>query len=201
MSDLAWWDEASVEQKEQIVRWLNEEKILAWPFPLPKVRVWNKDRARAEQRIQHGLPVRHSLELQVRSDQKIHVEHYRRVGKIQEWKYGVELPADIRRCQHKCLKFFLVSKSRPNRIYFSRKCASNYHASKTMNARIQKVRDRKLKRVRLALKVFGYQLDWKERTARRARVTRNFITYAVRRGELPDWGKAVSKTIRVRRCQ
>jgi hypothetical protein len=53
-----------------------------------------------------------------------------------------------------------------------------------MNAKIQKIRERKLARVRSALKAFRGRSDWKKRTARRARVTENFVSYAIRRGEL-----------------
>jgi len=38
--------------------------------------------------------------------------------------------------------------------------------------------------VRAALKLFEGQSDWKEKVARRARVKKNFISYAIRSGEV-----------------
>jgi hypothetical protein len=167
-----------------VVRLLNGETHSSWPFLGPHVRVWGKARERAQQRIQHGLPVL-IMERQVRTDRKIFVEHYRRVGQFYEWRDGATLPADIRRCLYKqCSQFILVRKTRAGRLYCSPECGKNFHALKSTNKKKRAVAQLKLKRIRHALRVFRHLPDWKERTARRARVTPNFITYAIRRGEI-----------------
>jgi hypothetical protein len=181
---MSWWDNAETEQKERVVRLLNGETHVPWPFPGPPVRVWGKAREKAQQKIQRGLPVR-IMEREVRKDRKIFVEYYRRVGQFYEWRVGTNLPADIRRCLYeRCSKFFLVRKTRAGRLYCSPKCGKNFRAVKSMNKKKRALAQRKLKRVRRALRVFRHRPDWKELTARRARVTTNFITYAIRRGEI-----------------
>jgi hypothetical protein len=47
-------------------------------------------------------------------------------------------------------------------------------------------RDRELARVTRAWKVFRGRPDRKERTARRAGVSKNFVAYAIRRKEVPN---------------
>jgi hypothetical protein len=53
-----------------------------------------------------------------------------------------------------------------------------------MNRKIAEERAGKLERVRVAAESFRGSPNWKELTARRAGVTPNFITYAIRRGEI-----------------
>jgi hypothetical protein len=186
MGTAPWWDRASIKQKEEIVRLLNGDTLTRWPFFVPPARVRTKDRERALQRVQYGLPVGSSVEREIREDRKIFVEHYRRVGKFYEWRDGSDLPADIRRCRHlPCSQFFLVSNSRPDRAYCNPPiCGRNYRSLKSMNKRNRSDATRKLERVRAAWKMFRGFPDHKERTAKRARVTKNFISYAIRRGEL-----------------
>jgi hypothetical protein len=179
------WDEATVEQKEQIVRLLNGDKHARWPFPTPPVRVLTKKWKRAWQRIQHGLPVQPSLESEVRADRKLFVEHYRRIGKFYEWREGIDLPADVRRCQCHCSKFFLVSKSQPTRKYYlPERCGRNFRSLKSTNKTNHADEERKLKRVRTAMKACRRISNWKKWVARRARVKSNFITYWINRGKL-----------------
>jgi ribosomal protein L44E len=181
---MGWWNDADTQQKEQVIRLLNGETGVQWPFPGPRVRVWTKDRDRARQRIQHGLPVQR-VECEVREDRKRFVEHYRQVGQYYEWRDGVNLPSDIRRCGYiKCSKFLLVRNSRPDRTYCSPKCGKNFHALKSTNKKKRALAQLKLKRVRRALRGFGHRSNWKELTARRARVTKKFISDAVRRGDI-----------------
>jgi hypothetical protein len=61
-----------------------------------------------------------------------------------------------------------------------------------MNKKNHRAKEHKLQRVGVALTEFRNMPDWKERVAKRARVTLNFITNAIRRGELqipakPKW--------------
>ena len=104
---------------------------------------------------------------------------------VLKWKTGAPLPADIRRCRHeRCRRFFLVRRKRPGRFFHSEKCGGNYRAAKCMRGKIRETRERDLKRLRNALKSFRGLLDWKERAARKARVSKNFVTYAVRFGDV-----------------
>jgi hypothetical protein len=185
MPSPVWWSKASIEDKEQIVRLLNGEASARWPFLGPPVRVQTKERNRAQQRIRVGLPAQQSVERQVRADRKVFVEQYKRVGQFLEWRGSGELPSDIRRCKREgCKTFLLVRQSRPGRVFCSPKCARGHHATLCMRQKIQAARERKLRRLRNALENCRSLPDWKERAARKARVTPNFVAYAVRRGEV-----------------
>lgn len=179
-----WWKEANRKQKEQVIRLLNGHKP-AWPFLVPKA-LPSRTQRRMLERIELGLPARPSENQEERSLRKLFVAYHEQISLLHyTWKEGYDLPPDIRRCRYKrCRRFFLVRTNRPGRLACSKKCGGNYRASKSMNKKIQKARAAKLRRVRAALKRFEHLDDWKEKTALRAHVTPNFISYAIRRKEL-----------------
>lgn len=180
MPILSWWDKASVEDKEQAIRVLNKKT-----FSLGTVKVLGlREFAKYKKGFLTG-DVRHTFVRKMRATWQPVQDRHDQLTEVLNWRDGAPLPRDIRTCRYKpCGMFFLVRKSRKTRVFHSRKCGSNYHASKSMNRKIQKARERKLKRVRKALRVFGKMADWKRRAARRARVTEKFITHAIRRKEL-----------------
>ena len=106
-----------------------------------------------------------------------YAENREQFALIEKWRNGAPLPRDVRRCQfERCTRFFLVGK-RPGHLSCSTNCGSYF--------RIQKARSRDLKRVKAAMKSISVDArDWKEKVARKARVTPNFVTYAIRRGDL-----------------
>jgi len=185
MKDLAWWTKASIWAKKQTIRFLNEDSGARWPFPMPPVRVVDKRRKRVGERVAIGLPVAEHLVKEIRSDQKLLRDHYSRVGIVLEWKHAHHLPPDIRRCERvRCAKFFLLEKTRLKRIFCSPKCGSNCRALRSMNKKKQEMREEKLVRLRIAVEKFRDRADWKDLAARQAGLTTNFVTYAVRRGEI-----------------
>src|SRR5580704_16854693 len=136
-----WWDNAALEQKVSIVRLLNGETGIQWPFSVPMVRLWAKDRKRAQERIQLGLPAQKHVKDQVQDDRSIFVEHHRRVGQFQEWIGGVNLPPDIRRCRYaKCSRFFLVSPSRPGKVSCTARCKGNFKVGAFQNEKNRGIR-------------------------------------------------------------
>lgn len=184
--DKQWWECASPEQKELIVRRLNGKTGGRWPFPVPPVRVFEKKRKRAQRRLRLALPVDRRLGRQERDDRTLFVEHYRRVGWFQEWSAGVNLPPDIRRCAYeKCSRFFLVSARAEKKYCRLVPCGRNDRVLEFCNARNRGVRKDDLKRVLAAEKLFRGLPDWKVRVALKARVKQNFITYCVRLGKIP----------------
>jgi hypothetical protein len=79
-----------------------------------------------------------------------------------------------------------VSKSRPKKKYCTPAiCGRNVRVARFQNTRNRRIRKADLKRVRAARKLFRGMPDWKVRTALKARVKQNFISYAIRRGEIP----------------
>jgi hypothetical protein len=175
-----WWAELSRREKVRIVRRvLNGETSVSWPLPGPAVRVFTATREREARRIQLPLPTPR-LEREVRADRRVLVEHYSRVGQVQGWKYSVDLPSDLRRCKNyeECGQFFVISKV--GQLFHKMQCAHDYQTAKCR----REARELKIGRVRAAMKVFQGQPDWKEKTARRARVKKNFITHAIRCGAL-----------------
>jgi hypothetical protein len=175
--DLSWWYGASAKQQERTIRLLNGETNIRWPFPVPPVRVRGRDRERAHERLQLGLPVQAGVKGEVHEDRKIFVEHYRRIGQFYEWRTGVNLPSNIRRCGW-CPNFFLVG-NRPGRAFCSTNCGSY--------SRNRDAERRKLEQLKIAMQSIPANApNWKARAARKARVTPNFITYAIRRGEMPN---------------
>ena len=180
MLSMSWWRKKTIEYKERTVKVLNGEAFSLGVVYLPGLRSFK--------RFQKGLLTPEES----RAFRKLMRKHWQpeqdahnQLAEILRWRDGAPRPSDIRRCRYKrCSRFLLVRENRTDRCYCSAKCGRNYRASKSMNAKIQKVRERKLKRVRSAWRAFRGRPDWKERIARRARVTVNFISYAIRRGEL-----------------
>jgi hypothetical protein len=169
MQNLLWWNKLSPALKLRAVQMLNRE-VVSWEIKYdPKLpgawdrfgRYWQDNSARAAQIFPQILTIREAIREALKNGDPL-----------------PPLPPDIRRCRYKpCSRFFLVPKNRLNRVYCSpKKCGANYR----MNKKNARARTRKLKRVRTALKAFRHLPDWQERTARKARVTKNFITYAIR---------------------
>lgn len=185
MASTTWWDAASPEYKERAVRVLNREV-----FSLGSVELAGlPDFERYQRGLLTGDEFR-AFRIKRRTTWQPIDARRDQLSAIVQWRSSAALPPDVRRCRYKrCARFFLVSKSRPDRAYCNRTCGRNYRALKSMNAKKQGIRERKLKRVRNALKAFRGIPDWKERTARRARVTPNFISYALRRGEIKRTGQ------------
>jgi hypothetical protein len=113
---------------------------------------------------------------------------HERLAEVLAWRNGATLPTGrLRRCKYeKCSKFFLAPQSRPGCLYCKPKlCGRNYRALKCMNKKKQRTRRRDLERVKTAMKSIPLDAPgWKERVARKARVTPNFVTYAIRRREI-----------------
>jgi hypothetical protein len=182
MPILTWWPKASREAKKQAIRVANRESFSLGPVRLPAIRGWRS--------YQRGLL--QPLELRAFRDFLSQIDPDRPLREVREqmtdilkWRTGAATPRDVRRCTYKkCSRFFLVSKSRDDRLYCSPKCGSNFRASKSMNKNNHAAEERKLKRVRSALKTCPPVPDWKKRVARRALVTSNFITYAINRGKI-----------------
>jgi hypothetical protein len=197
MFNTRWWSKASIEQKERAVRILNKK---AFPpgqaASLGSLRydpeISDDDRANYERGLMWADDLRR-FSRKIRQAEKGLLPAYERFllereeihdqfAAIKEWQSGANLPPlppDLRRCRYKlCSQFFIVSKTRKNRLSCSPKCGRKHGGAKAMN----KKRERKLEQV-IALKDSGQKLD-KKQIARRARVTPNFISYAIRRGEI-----------------
>jgi hypothetical protein len=179
---LPWWDKASSEIKEQAIRIIKRQpgaRSLG-TVVLPGLREfenYRRDKLKGDE-------LHTFLEKMKKTWQPVQ-ERKGQLAAIEKWR--AVLLRDLRKCRNKpCPRFFLLRRNRPTRLYCSKNCGRNYRSSKSMNRKIQKRRERKLKRVTIAWKAFQGMPDRKERTARRARVTPNFITYAIRRGELPN---------------
>jgi len=180
MSSTSWWDKTPIEFKKRAVKVLNGEAFSLGEVRLPGLRRYKQFRK--------GLLTgeeSHAFVRLMRKTWKPEQDARDQLAAIVRWRDGTNLPPDIRRCRYRrCSRFFLVRSSRVDRCYCSPKCGRNYRAAKSMNAKIQKVRERKLKRVRLALNAFRGRPDWKILVARRTRVTPNFISYAIRRKDI-----------------
>jgi hypothetical protein len=90
--------------------------------------------------------------------------------------------SDLWRCLN-CRHFFL-GKTKRQHVYCSRKCASKTTAAAAMKSRRSADHAIKLRKVRFAVKRWKTRTDWKERSAKSAGVTANWITYAIHRGYL-----------------
>jgi len=182
MPNAPWWASADTKTKERAIKVLNGEALSLGAVTLPGLR----DFARYKKGWLTGAE-RHAFRGKMLATWQPVQRGHDQLSDILKWRGGAALPSDVRRCKYKkCSRFFLVRKKRPTRLYCSpKKCGRNFRCSKSMNGKIQRIRERKLKRVRLALKAFRRIPDWKKRVARRARVTQNFVSYAIRRGELP----------------
>jgi hypothetical protein len=178
----AWWGKANIEDKKRAVRLLNRESgaISLGVRHLPAIPDWQE----AKGRLLTGDRL-HRFSGQMRAEEQERREIIEQFAAIEKWRDGATLPPDVRICRYKkCPRFFLFRKNWRIRFYCSKKCGGNYRASKSMNRKIQNLRERKLKRVRIALKTMVRASDWKKRVARKVCVSQNFITYAIRRGEL-----------------
>ena len=113
---------------------------------------------------------------------------HERLAEMLAWRNGATLPAGrLRRCKYeKCSKFFLAPQSRPRQLYCSPKlCGRNFRSLKSMNKKKREIRRSDFERVKIAMQSIPADApDWKRRVARKARVTLNFITYAIRRGQI-----------------
>lgn len=170
-----WWDEASIRAKERAILILNRQAFSLGEIRLPAIPEWQK--------FKDGLLFGEDLQSLYRkwrdTDQPWQ-DAREQLAIVVEWRNGSRpLPSDIRRCAY-CSKFYLVT-NRADKQYCDPKTCGAYHRMKRKRG---KDRERKLARLRAALKRFRGMPDWKERAARRARVTPNFISYAIRRGEI-----------------
>lgn len=182
MQVVHWWVGVTPWEKKRAVRFLNREVASLGAVSFPVIAAW----ARYRERLRHGLPsptVRSQL---AREDKTLSVQRHR-LTTVNHWLRSGIFPADVRRCKHEpCSHFFLVPADgrAKGKLYHDPKCRRNFHCSKFMNRKIRANRARKLARVRRAMKVLRKMPDWKQRVARSAGVTKNFITYATRRGEI-----------------
>jgi hypothetical protein len=97
-------------------------------------------------------------------------------------RWRQQLLSNLWRCL-KCQRFFL-GKTKRQHVYCCRKCASKATAATAMRRRRFADDMVKIRKVRLAFRRWRARSDWKERSAKSAGVTRNWITYAIRRGYL-----------------
>jgi hypothetical protein len=180
---MSWWTKADIEAKERVVRMLNNERR-AGDFSLGIVRHTPRHSKDQISRFERGLMTGEDLKaFRGRKREgwsrfiRDYAENREQFALIEKWRNGAPLPRDLRRCQfERCRRFFLVGK-RPGQLSCSTNCGSYF--------RIQKAKRRDLDRINAAMKSIPADApDWKERVARKARVTPNFITYAIRRGEV-----------------
>jgi hypothetical protein len=194
MPSLPRLDEQQIEYGKRVVRILSNE---AFSFPvLYDPQITDRELERWE-KGKVGYPESVKLNLRVHKAQASYTNKRHEAldwrAAILKWRDDGTLPKagmlrdivlNIRRCRHKgCARFFLVT-SRPTRVFCSSKCNGNYRALKSMNKKKREIREGKLKGVRTAVRKFKNRPDWKERAAHRARVTPNFISYAIRRKEV-----------------
>lgn len=180
---MSWWTKADIEAKERVVRMLNNKRRKG-DFSLGSARHAPSYSEEQISNFERGLMTGEDLKAfrgRKREAWNSFAGDYTEIREqfalIEKWRNGAPLPRDVRRCQfERCARFFLVSK-RPGQLSCSTNCGSYF--------RIQKAKRRDLDRVKVAMKsIPSAAPDWKERVARKARVTPNFITYAIRRGEL-----------------
>lgn len=180
MQTPVWWTKASIEDKELAIRVLNRQASSLGAVSLDPIPNWDQRR----RGVLFGDDLRRFRQGMRQADEPLQQVHEQWEA-IEKWQKGASLPTDIRQCRREgCKTFLLVRKSRPRRVFCSPKCARAHHAKLCMREKIRESRERKLKRVRSAIRLFRDLPDWKERVARKARVRKNFITYGVRRGEL-----------------
>lgn len=180
MLSASWWGKADIDSKERAIKVLNKEALSLGAVKLQGLREF----ARYKKGWLTG-DARHAFIGKMRRDWQPVQDKHDQLAEVLKWRDGAARPRDIRRCKYKtCSRFFLVRKSRADRLYCSPKCGRNYRASKSMNTKVKKIRERKLKRVRSAWKAFRGYPGRKQRTAQRAKVTENFVSYAIRAGEL-----------------
>jgi hypothetical protein len=165
MSDATWWNTLNSTVKKQILRIANSEAHSAGPISFDGIPDAATPRGQRAVRIQNAR----------------YRNHRKRVETALLLRSGALAYEDVRKCRYRrCSRLFLVPKSRSKKQSCSVKCGRNFRQSKFKRA----TRDRELARVRRAWRVFRGRPNRKEKTARKARVTPNFITYAIRRKEL-----------------
>jgi len=203
-----WLEKASTEDKEGVVKLLNGERADVETLSRRRPKLIGTDLDRWWEyvfvnenlfRVPVGAPsekyrlrARHgkrfaSIAKEFKQEDAAREAIHSRLRDIENWRNGsATVPSIIRRCRYeRCGRFFLVPKSRPGKLYCdSDVCGRNFRAAKSMNKKNHAARARKLRGVSRAIERFRDQPDWKERAARTARVSKNFITYAIRRGEL-----------------
>lgn len=120
-----------------------------------------------------------------------------RLNEVVRWRKGLELPPPmIRQCARPaCREFFAVT-NRAAKTYCGRKCTAAESARRAMKAKHDRARRPMLMRAKRAVNQFREQPDWKQRASEAAGVTLNFISFAVRRGEIvaPDAARARTLT-------
>jgi hypothetical protein len=188
MAYAAVWDRLDIQEKEHVILVLNGEARFE-PKTLDPISGW----AILQRRAKLGLPTpvlqRAVIRELMREDEQVLSPDRERVRTVSDWKKNsAGLPRDIGRCKQ-CSRFFLIGKRR-NQVYCLKPSCTERRAVERARRAMQKrnsvIRERKLKRVRAALKDLRNLPDWKERTARKAGVTKNFVTYAINRKELTE---------------
>jgi hypothetical protein len=96
----------------------------------------------------------------------------------------------------KCRRFELNTSGRLCRVYCSRSCGWRTTATVAVYSARKREKQEKLRRVKKVLKKWRGGSDWKKWAAERADVTPNWISYALRRGELAPPKKAVDNLAR-----
>ena len=84
-----------------------------------------------------------------------------------------------------CNMFFLAEDSR-FRAYCTSRCGSKYEAIKAMEKQRAANRTQKLRRARAAQKLCPPGWDWKRFVVSKTGLSQNFLTYAVKSGDLKD---------------
>jgi hypothetical protein len=166
MVDATYWDTLNATVKKQIIRIANGEARSAGSISFDGIPDITTAAAKLARRIQNAR----------------YRNHRKRVEMALLLRSGAVSVEDVRCCRHKqCSKLFLIPKSRPQKESCSVKCGRNFRQSKFKKT----ARRRDLERVKIAMKsVPADARDWKARVARKARVTPNFISYAIRFGQL-----------------
>jgi hypothetical protein len=86
---------------------------------------------------------------------------------------------------HNCKMFFLAKDTR-FRVYCTSRCGSKYEAIKAMKKQRAANRTKKLRRARAAQRLCPPGWDWKRFVVSRTGLPQNFLTYAVKSGDLKD---------------
>jgi hypothetical protein len=93
------------------------------------------------------------------------------------------LAQSLFRCP-RCHQFKVNNGTRLHRVYCSRSCGWRTTATASVYSARKKIKDEKLRAVRKVLKKWTGGTDWKRFVAERTNVTSNWISYAIRRGDL-----------------
>lgn len=172
MVDKTWWYTVNTKVKKQVLRIANGKSMSAGPVkfgPIPD----SSEESKQELRRQNG----------------VYRNHRKRVETAVQLRSGTVTFSDVRTCRNtRCRELFLVPKGHPHKESCSIECGRNFRQLKFKKA----ARERKLESVRAAMKRFRSRSDWKERVARAAGVTKNFISYAIRRGEVGREGRRLA---------